>query len=73
MHFTTHCFLVLQALQKIVTDGNLLKALPHMTLYCHTGNLEIFHSMLLKYCPKRLHFRYEGKAITNAKHIVKRR
>ena len=26
----------------------------------HTGSLEVFHSLLLKYCPKRQHFSYVG-------------
>ncbi|XP_033127656.1 uncharacterized protein LOC117125294 [Anneissia japonica] len=32
-----------------------------MTLFKHTGSLEVFHGMLLKYCPKREHFSYEGQ------------
>ena len=28
--------------------------------FFHTGNLEVFHSLLLKYCPKRLHFSFHG-------------
>jgi hypothetical protein len=47
-------------LQKIVTDKNLLKAFPQITEFCHTGSLEIFHSMMLKYCPKRQHFPHAG-------------
>ena len=49
-----------KALQAIVTDKRLLKALPHITKFCHTGDLEIFHSMLLKYCSKRQHFQYDA-------------
>lgn len=26
----------------------------------HTGELEVFHAALLKYCPKRQHFSYMG-------------
>lgn len=26
--------------------------------FCHTGALETYHSMMLKYCPKRLEFEY---------------
>ncbi|KAK7157007.1 hypothetical protein R3I94_006918 [Phoxinus phoxinus] len=29
-----------------------------MALFKHTGKLEVFHSLLLKYCPKRIHFHY---------------
>ena len=28
--------------------------------FSHTGNLEVFHLLLLKYCPKRLHFSFYG-------------
>ena len=46
------------ALCKVVMDKNLLKALPHLSEFCHTGELEVFHSLILKYCPKRQHFPY---------------
>ena len=28
--------------------------------FSHTGNLEVYHSLYNKYCPKRLHFCYNG-------------
>ena len=31
-----------------------------LTSFQHTGALEVFHSLLLKYCPKRQHFSYIG-------------
>ena len=31
-----------------------------LTGYYHTSSLKIFHSLLLKYCPKRQHFSYVG-------------
>ncbi|XP_033127361.1 uncharacterized protein LOC117125086 [Anneissia japonica] len=31
-----------------------------ITEFCHTGDLEVFHNVLLKYVPKRIAFRYEG-------------
>ncbi|KAL2079298.1 hypothetical protein ACEWY4_025042 [Coilia grayii] len=46
------------ALYEVVMDTRLLKDLNHMTLFKHTGQLEVFHNSLLKYCPKRLHFPY---------------
>jgi hypothetical protein len=49
-----------KALQAIVLDKRLIKALPHITKFCHTGDLEVFHSMLLKYCSKRQHFQYDA-------------
>ena len=34
--------------------------MQYFTEFSHTGNLEVFHSLLLKYCPKRLHFSFYG-------------
>ena len=31
-----------------------------LTEFCHTGELEVYHSLLLKYCPKREHFSFKG-------------
>ena len=50
-----------KALQDIVTEKRLLKDLQKLTDFCHTGYLEVFHNVLLKYAPKRQHFSYEGK------------
>jgi len=49
-----------ERLQGIVADKMFLKALPQLTQFCHTGSLEIFHSVLLKYAPKRQHFPHKG-------------
>ena len=46
-----------KALQDVVLDKSLLDALPHLTKFCHIGELEVFHSMLLKYTPMQ-HFPY---------------
>ncbi|XP_063293594.1 uncharacterized protein LOC134578547 [Pelobates fuscus] len=43
-----------------VTDPKLLKDLDHLNHFCHTGNLEDYHSMILKYRPKRVHFSMDG-------------
>lgn len=48
------------ALEEIVYNKKLLKDIRMMTEYHHTGNLEVFHSLLLKYAPKRKHFSYQG-------------
>ncbi|XP_016432068.1 uncharacterized protein LOC107758771 [Sinocyclocheilus rhinocerous] len=45
-------------LENLVLDKGLLKDLRQMALFKHTGKLEVFHSLLLKYCPKRIHFHY---------------
>ncbi|KAK0137974.1 hypothetical protein N1851_025782 [Merluccius polli] len=49
-----------QDLSSLVIDTWLLKDLQKMALFKHTGPLEIFHSALLKYLPKRQAFSYEG-------------
>ncbi|XP_063045587.1 uncharacterized protein LOC134439608 [Engraulis encrasicolus] len=48
------------ALRTIVTNKNLLNDMKQMTLFKHTGTLEAFHSVMLKYVPKRLHFGYDS-------------
>jgi len=50
-----------KALQNVVLDKRLLAALPNLRYFCHTGELEVFHSMLLKYCSKRQHFPFPGR------------
>ena len=49
------------ALKTVVTNTALIKALPNLTKFCHTGELEVFHSMLL---PKRQHFHHDGELYT---------
>jgi hypothetical protein len=49
-----------KALQDIVTSKTVMKDLPNLTRFCHTGEIEVFHSMLLKYCSKRQHFGYNA-------------
>ena len=48
------------ALEDVVTNKRLLKDLEKLTDFGHTGALEVYHSLLLKYCPKREHFSYKG-------------
>ena len=48
------------ALESVVTDKYLLSDLKYMTNFSHTGQLEVYHSLYTKYCPKRLHFSYPG-------------
>ena len=49
-----------QALEKVVANKGLLLDLMYLTSFNHTGNLEVYHSVYNKYCPKRLHFSHKG-------------
>ena len=44
------------ALHKVALQNTLLRDIKNLTGFHHTGLLEVFHSLLLKYCPKRQHF-----------------
>ncbi|XP_033116607.1 uncharacterized protein LOC117116642 [Anneissia japonica] len=44
-----------KALQSIVMEKKFQKDMKLATAFCHTGNLEGFHSMLLKYMPQEVH------------------
>ena len=48
------------ALEEVVTNTKLLKDMSKLTQFCHTGELEVYHSLILKYCPKREHFSFRG-------------
>ena len=52
--------MVHRTLINVVKDKTLLKDIKWLTGFHHTGSLEVFHSLLLKYCPKRQHFSYVG-------------
>ena len=52
--------LVHTTLKNVVCNKNLLRDIKILTGFQHTGALEVFHSLLLKYCPKRQHFSYIG-------------
>ena len=49
-----------RALKSVVLDKRLLKDIGKLSDFCHTGDLETYHSVLLKYAPKRQHFSYGG-------------
>ena len=48
------------ALKDVITGTNILKDLSHLTLFCHSGELEVYHSLYNMYCPKRIAFSYPG-------------
>ncbi|EDO39799.1 predicted protein [Nematostella vectensis] len=45
---------------EVVTIQSLLKTLSHLTGCVHTSVLETYHSLYLKYLPKRIHFSYQA-------------
>ena len=51
---------VVPVLQDVVLDPKLLEDMKHLTKFCHTGSLEVYHSLYNKYMPKRQHFSYKG-------------
>ena len=54
------CSAAHDALREVVFDKNLLKDIQLLSLCCHTGNLEVYHSVQTRYVPKRQHFSYKG-------------
>ena len=48
------------ALENIILDEKLMSDLPHLVNFKHSGNIEVYHNVIGKYCPKRLSFSYEG-------------
>ena len=48
------------ALEEVVLNKKLLKDIEKLTEFCHTGEVEVYHSEQLKYCPKREHFSHKG-------------
>ena len=44
----------------MVLNKKLLKDLATVTDFCHTGKIEVYHSMMLKYASKREHYSYQG-------------
>lgn len=47
----------------IYTHNTVLLGTPdNMSFFFIIGELEVFHSVLLKYCPKNLHFHYASMA-----------
>ena len=48
-----------KALQEVVFKKRFLNDLTKLTEFHHTGQLEVFDSLMLKYLPKRQHFPYQ--------------
>ena len=48
------------ALKDVIFNKKLLKDIEKLSQFCHTGSLESYHAMLLKYVPKRQHYSHAG-------------
>jgi hypothetical protein len=44
------------ALKEVVLNKHLRNDIKYLSEFCHIGNLEVYHSLLLKYVPKRQEF-----------------
>jgi len=49
-----------KALKSVVENTKVMSDLMYLVEFRHTGNLEVYHSVINKYCPKRLHFSMYG-------------
>ncbi len=48
------------AVKDVIANKKLLADIKRLSQFCHTGNLENYNSVVLKYAPKRQHFHYRG-------------
>ena len=55
-----------KALKNVVLDRRLLNDMDRLTDFCHTGRLESYHAMLLKYAPKKTKFFVRWHVVTTA-------
>ena len=51
------------ALKNVVENKDILAGIKSLSKFCHTGSLEVLHSVLNKYYLKRLHFTLEGMIV----------
>ena len=42
----------------VVLNKRLRKDIGKLSLFCHTGGLEVYLCVITMYCPKREHFQY---------------
>ena len=47
-------------IEKVIKKKKTLNDLKLCTEFRHSGNVEVYHSVYLKYCPKRHHFSFEA-------------
>ncbi|KAM4617348.1 uncharacterized protein O3C94_021388 [Discoglossus pictus] len=47
-------------LEKLIGSGQIQKDMQHLAEYCHTAEIEMFHTMVLKYLPKNVKFKMDA-------------
>ena len=52
-----------QALTPILNKKHLLSGVENITKFCHKGELEVYHNLVTKYAPRRVHFPYESMEV----------
>ncbi|KAM4642780.1 uncharacterized protein O3C94_017066 [Discoglossus pictus] len=49
-----------QSLRNIILDPQLDKDLKNLSMFCHAREFEVYQSLLIKYRPKRMHFKMDA-------------
>ena len=57
-------------LECVVKDKTLLNDMKHFAEFCHTGQLEVYHPVINRFFPKRLHFSWNGMTATTRRAIL---
>ena len=58
------------ALKEVVLDKRLVKDIRQLSEFCHTGCLEVYHSLMLKYVPKRQEFDFDQMVARTALAVI---
>ena len=58
------------ALKEVVLDKRLIKDIRQLSEFCHTGSLEVYHSLMLKYVPKRQEFDFDQMVARTALAVI---
>lgn len=58
------------ALKEVVLDKRLLKDIRQLSEFCHTGSLEVYHSLMTKYVPKRQEFDFDQMMARTALAVI---
>ena len=58
------------ALKEVVLDKRLVKDIRQLSEFCHTGSLEVYHSLMTKYVPKRQEFDFDQMVARTALAVI---